>query len=75
MRRFRDANEAEWDVVIGKESWGTLCALFVPVAAGVQIRQVVLSAATALDAESQIDEMNDVALNRLLARAAIREQT
>lgn len=74
MRRFRDAGGADWDVVVGKESWGTLCALFVPVAAKVQIRQVVLSAVTALDAESQLDEMTDEALNQLLAGATIKEE-
>lgn len=74
MRRFRDVHGAEWDVVVGKESWGTLCALFVPVAAGAQIRQVVLSSVTAMDAETQIDEMNDVALNQMLDCATIKEQ-
>ena len=74
VRRFRDAYGAEWDVVIGRESWGTLCALFVPRAAGVQIRQVVLPAVTPLEAESSLDEMDDQALNGLLERATIKEQ-
>lgn len=72
MRRFRDENGAEWDVVVGRESWGTLYALFVPVIAG-DIRQTVLHAVTSLAAETEIEEMAVADLSALLKSATIKE--
>lgn len=74
MRRFRDVAGSEWDVVIGRASWGTLSALFVPMAPGAQIREAVLPASTQLEAETRLEEMDEVALNALLAGAPIKEQ-
>ena len=34
MRRFVDDEGRTWDVVLGRESWGALYALFVPAASG-----------------------------------------
>jgi hypothetical protein len=74
MRRFVDANGAEWDVVAGRESWGTLCALFVPVRRpGAPVRQTVLPGSGTETAELAIDEMTDDALHELLQRSTIKE--
>lgn len=34
MRRFVDEEGGTWDVVLGRESWGALYALFVPAGPG-----------------------------------------
>jgi hypothetical protein len=72
MRRFTDRTGAEWDVVLGRESWGLLLALFVPRASG-DVRQTPLSS-TAFDAATQeLDTLDDDALQALLDRSAIKE--
>jgi hypothetical protein len=73
MKRFRDRDGAEWDVVLGRESWGLLLALFVPRAPG-PARQTPL-AASGLDTGAQeLDELDDDALQALLDRSDIKEE-
>jgi hypothetical protein len=70
LRRFRDADGGAWDVVLGRESWGALYALFVPVAAtgeAVAIRQALLRAESYTEAQQQIEEMEQEQLARLFA--------
>jgi hypothetical protein len=74
MRRFIDPTGAEWDVLAGRESWGTVCALFVPVRRpGAAIRQTVLPGNGTEAAELALDEMNEYELNALLQRSTIKE--
>jgi hypothetical protein len=74
MRRYRDRSGAEWDVVLGRESWGTLLALFVPASGDAAVRQAPL-AATAYDAATQeLDGMDDAALQALLDRSTLKEE-
>jgi hypothetical protein len=75
MRRFRDRQGREWDVVLGRESWGLHCALFVPVGATEQpVRQTPL-AATAFDAAMQeLDAFDDTGLQALLDRSTIKDE-
>jgi hypothetical protein len=73
MRRFRDRNGQEWDVVLGRESWGTLLALFVPVAGADPVRQAPL-AATAYDtAMQELELLAEDAVQQLLDRSAIKD--
>jgi hypothetical protein len=74
MRRLRDRNGGEWDVILGRESWGTLLALFVPVDGAVPVRQAPL-AATAYDAATQeLNDMSDAALQALLDRSSVKDE-
>jgi hypothetical protein len=69
MRRFLDERGQEWEVVVGKESWGTLVLLFSPVAGGA-VRKVVIAAETLLAAHAELDAMTDELLRTHLAGAS-----
>ena len=69
MRRIIDDEGGIWDVMLGKESWGTLVLLFSPIGGG-QVRKSVLQSETSLAASSELDAMDDVQL-----RARLRESS
>jgi hypothetical protein len=73
MRRFVDRAGAEWDVVLGRESWGALVALFVPVRARGPILQTPLGAPDAVSAERELDAMAVEGLQLLLDRSTEKE--
>ena len=58
MRVFTDDDGRRWQVMIGKESWGTLVLLFSP-ADGGEARTSILSAETQLTANAELDAMTD----------------
>jgi hypothetical protein len=58
MRAFHDDEGRRWQVVLGKESWGTLVLLFTPAGAG-ESRTSVLAAETMLAASAELDAMTD----------------
>jgi hypothetical protein len=58
MRAFDDESGRRWQVVLGKESWGTLVLLFSPADAG-ESRTSVLEAETMLAANAELDAMTD----------------
>jgi len=68
MRRLTDASGTEWDVTIGRESWGTLVLLFVPRVGGGP-RQSVMAAETQLAAEQRLQEMSETELESRLEDA------
>ena len=75
MRRFRDRSGVEWDVVLGRESWGTSVALFVPpTSSDLDVRQVPLRAAAADAATRELDNLDDAALQVLLDRSSNRRE-
>lgn len=61
MRSFTDDAGARWQVMIGKESWGTLVLLFSP-ARGGEPRTSVLNAETTLLASAELDALSDDSL-------------
>jgi hypothetical protein len=67
VRTFADDAGSDWQVTLGKESWGTLVLLFTPVAGG-DARTSVLTAETMFDASVEFDALSDDAL-----RARLRE--
>jgi hypothetical protein len=67
MRAFLDDRGERWQVVLGKESWGTLVLLFSPDAGG-EARTSILSSETMRDATAELDAMTDDDL-----RARLRE--
>lgn len=65
MKRFVDDQGREWDVVLGRESWGALLALFVPRGAG-SARQARLKSSDYNAAQQALDRLDDAALAELL---------
>lgn len=66
MRSFRDDEGSEWDVTIGRESWGALVLLFSPRAGGA-VRKTLLPSETKLDAEQLLTDLPDDELRERLA--------
>jgi hypothetical protein len=75
MRRFTDRGGTAWDVVIGRESWGTLLALFIPAdRSPVRVRQAALRASAQDAAAQELDQLSDAALQALLDTSTIKEE-
>lgn len=74
MRRFTDSAGTTWDVVLGRESWGALLALFVPVEAdAADVRQAPLGSAGYDAATQELDALDEAALQTLLDRSSVKE--
>jgi hypothetical protein len=68
VRSFTDETGRQWEVVLGKESWGTLVLLFSP-AAGGDVRVSALSSETSFDASAELDALTDAQLRDRLRDA------
>jgi hypothetical protein len=70
VRRITDRQGNVWDVMVGRESFGALFALFVPARGNSgQPRQAILSAESQLDAETELAALSTTELGRLLDRS------
>jgi hypothetical protein len=69
MRRLTDDSGRSWEVVAGRESWGIIYALFIPVEGEGELRQTPLSAVSYEAAERELDALADDGLEDLLARS------
>ncbi|HJU64404.1 MAG TPA: hypothetical protein VJ596_01945 [Gemmatimonadaceae bacterium] len=67
MRIFTDESGNRWDVVLGKESFGTLVLLFSRRNGG-DVRKSILASESVMDAESELGTLSDDDL-----RARLRE--
>lgn len=65
MRRFVDSEGREWDVVLGRESWGALLALFVPRGGGTA-RQAMLRSSDYNAAQLELESLDEARLAALL---------
>ena len=65
MKRYVDEQGREWDVVLGRESWGALLALFVPRGPG-SPRQAMLDTSDYNAAQQELDALDDAALAEML---------
>lgn len=73
MRRFRDPDGREWDVVVGRESWGAFYALFVPRApTDAPVRQARLDAEATDAAGLELERLDERALAALFDRSTPR---
>ena len=72
MRRFVDDDGRTWDVVLGRESWGGLLALFVP-ADGGAARQAPLRSDGYDAATHELETLDEAALHRLLRASTEKE--
>jgi hypothetical protein len=73
MRRFVDRDGTPWDVVLGRESWGSLLALFVPAGEGA-VRQAPLKASAYDGATQELNELDEAALQALLDGSTLKEE-
>jgi hypothetical protein len=71
MRRFTDDTGTTWDVVLGRESWGTLVVLFIP-AGNAPVRQAHFPATSYDTAAVELDELSEERLQQLLAAAELK---
>jgi hypothetical protein len=69
MRRFTDAEGRVWDAVLGRESWGTLYAIFVPVQSGPAVRQTALPTDAVERASADLDDLDEAELRSLFERS------
>jgi hypothetical protein len=69
MRRFTDAEGRLWDAVLGRESWGVLFAIFVPVTSGPAVRQTPLPAEAVERASADLADLDDDELRSLFERS------
>ena len=68
MRRFRDAQGRPWELWVGRESWGVLVALLVPLDGGAT-RRSPLSSFAPDDAQREVDAMGEDQLLTLLSQS------
>ena len=70
MRRFKDPRGRDWEVVVGRESFGALYALFVP-AGGTraETRQALLQAESQAAAQEQLGSMSEDEVTALFERS------
>lgn len=81
MRMFRDARGDRWDVVAGRESWGTLVAIFIPRErhgaegreGGNRIRQAPLGSRSYEEAAGELRSLDDDELRSLLERSVVKK--
>lgn len=70
MRRYTDPRGRSWDVVVGRESFGALYALFVPAAeTRAETRQTLLQADSQTAARESVEAMSQDELNDLFDRS------
>jgi hypothetical protein len=74
MRRFTDRDGTAWDVVLGRESWGALLALFVPADDNRSVRQAPLTSTAYDGATTELENLDDAALQALLDSSTLKEE-
>jgi hypothetical protein len=76
VRRLTDRQGREWDVVLGRESFGALYALFVPVRDNPGApRQALLRADSQAAADAELDALSTTELNDLLEGSEPKSMT
>lgn len=70
MRRYTDPRGREWDVVVGRESFGALYALFVPSGeTRAETRQALLQQDSKPAAQAAVEAMSEEEMNDLFERS------
>jgi hypothetical protein len=76
MRRYTDREGGSWDVVVGRESFGALYAIFVPAGDNPgPARQTLLQAESQLDAETEVADRTPEELHVLFERSEPKDMT
>ncbi len=71
MQRFTDADGGEWEVTVGRASWGAFLALFVPLGGG-EAREASLAALSADAAGRELLEAGEDELASLFRNSGPR---
>jgi hypothetical protein len=71
MQRITDADGRDWDVTVGRGSWGSFMALFIPREDG-EVREAPLPAGGAAEASESLLRMSPEELLALLAKSGPR---
>ncbi|MBI4540668.1 MAG: hypothetical protein HY704_14300 [Gemmatimonadetes bacterium] len=71
-RRFTDDGDRVWEVVVGRESWGTFYAIFVPSEGGERVRQAPLRGSSHEAAWLELDQMGADELRGLFQRSEVK---
>jgi hypothetical protein len=66
VRLFKDLLGNEWEVVVGRESWGTVVAIFVLRGSSEPPRQAIIDVSSWDDGNRRLQEMTDDDLRDLL---------
>jgi hypothetical protein len=66
MRLFRDGAGSEWEVLVGRESWGVVVAIFVVRKGPEPPRQALLEVASADEGNRLLQELSERDLRALL---------
>lgn len=73
MRRFEDPRGRTWDVIVGRESFGALYALFVPSGeTRAETRQALMEAESQPEAQETLSSMTDEELTKLFDRSELK---
>lgn len=73
MRRFEDPRGRTWDVIVGRESFGALYALFVPSGeTRAETRQTLMAAESQNEAQETLSSMPDEELTKLFDRSELK---
>ena len=67
MRSFADLTGTEWEVIVGRESWGTVVAIFVRKVGGEPPRQTLLPVSSWDEGTRVLMEASEEDLRSLLA--------
>lgn len=73
MREFVDGEGRKWDVVVGRESWGSVYALFIPADQEGTLRQTLLATSSYQDAIQELQGASSSELGRLLRQSEPKE--
>jgi hypothetical protein len=65
VRLMVDSEGARWDVIVGRESWGSFFAIFVPRRGAARPRQTLLQAESNEAATRELEALDDEDLIRL----------
>lgn len=66
VRVFQDSDGREWEVVVGRESWGTVVAIFIPREDSELLHQALLDVTSADEGNRILQGMNLQELQALL---------
>lgn len=69
VKVFRDSAEKEWEVVVGRESWGTVVAIFVQRGGDEAPRETVLEVSSWDEGNRLLLGLDDDGLRALLAES------
>ncbi len=72
MRVFQDSTGREWEVVVGRESWGTVVAIFILRKESEPPRQALLEVSSADEGNRLLQEMTKGDLQALLGGSVLK---